>query len=107
MSSSIRDLELLVARCRAALDDAEKQLTVARARQPQVGDFVRSPLTNFFGRVTKITQRPHGRPWVEITPYLSDELIGRGTLDLFDSWEIIDPPATKSPVPGRTPVRMR
>jgi hypothetical protein len=96
MPSNIKDLELLVARCRVALDEAEAALRLAKTRQPEVGDFGRSPLTNFFGRVTRITHRPHGRPWVEITPYLTDELAGRGTLDLYDSWELIDPPANTS-----------
>src|SRR3712207_6984421 len=50
-------------------------------------DFVRCPLTNFFGRVTKITPRPHGRPWIEIVPYLGPDLPGHSTMDLFDSWE--------------------
>jgi hypothetical protein len=92
MPSNIRDLEALVARCRAALDEAEAALEEAKLRQPEVGDFVRSPLTNFFGRVTKITPRPRGRPWVEITPYLTEDLAGKGTLDLYDSWELIEPP---------------
>jgi hypothetical protein len=107
MASNIRDLELLVARCRAALDEAETSLRLAKARQPEVGDFVRSPLTNFFGRVTKITQRPSGRPWVEITPYLTDDLVGKGTLDLYDSWELIDPPPTNPKVLESAPVRFR
>jgi hypothetical protein len=33
-----------------------------------------------------------GRAWIEITPYLTEDLAGKGTLDLFDSWELIDPP---------------
>jgi hypothetical protein len=99
MTRTIKDLEQLVARCRAALDEAETALLVAKSRQPQVGDFVRSPLTNFFGQVVKITPREHGRPWVEITPYLTDDLAGRGTLDLYDSWELIDPPAATLPYP--------
>ena len=106
MTSDIKDLELLVARCRVALDEAEAALRVARSRQPEVGDFVRSPLTNFFGRVTKITSRPHGRPWVEITPYLTDDLMGKGTLDLYDSWELIDPPTSSSTL-QRMPARLR
>jgi hypothetical protein len=95
MANSIKELEELVARYRAALDDAEAALQMARMRQPEIGDFVRSPLTNFFGRVTKVTPRPKGRAWIEITPYLTVELAGKGTLDLYDSWELIDPPAAQ------------
>lgn len=92
MTKRIEDLEALVARCRAALDEAEAALRREKLRHPIVGDFVRSPLTNFFGRVTQVTARPAGRPWVEITPYLVVGLPGQGTLDLYDSWELIDPP---------------
>jgi hypothetical protein len=92
MRKSIEQLEELVARLREALDDAEAALRRETFRQPAIGDFVRCPLTNFFGRVTKVIPRIHGRPWVEITPYLTESLLGKGTLDLYDSWELIDPP---------------
>jgi len=92
MTKRIEELEAIVARLRAALTEAEAALRAEKLRQPAIGDYVRCPLTNFFGRVTKVTPRPHGRPWVEITPFLTEDLPGKGTLDLFDSWELIDPP---------------
>jgi hypothetical protein len=92
MRKSIEQLEELVARLREALNDAEAALRREKFRQPAIGDFVRCPLTNFFGRVTKVIPRLHGRPWVEVTPYLTESLPGKGTLDLYDSWELIDPP---------------
>ena len=57
------------------------------------GDFVRSTLTNFYGRVTRVIPRAEARPWVEITPYLTPTLPGRSTMDLYDSWEFIEGPA--------------
>src|SRR5690606_25928408 len=95
MTKRIEELEAIVAQLRAALAEAEATLRREKSRLPEIGDFVRCPLTNFFGRVTKVTRRPHGRPWVEITPYLTHDLAGKSTLDLYDSWELIDPPQTK------------
>jgi hypothetical protein len=98
--ASVRELEALVAErtrlleeAEAALAEAEAALAQARERVPVVGDFVRSTLTNFYGRVTKVVPRPHGRSWVEITPYLAPGLPGHSTLDLYDAWEIIDDPS--------------
>jgi hypothetical protein len=88
----VAELEALAARLRVLLQDAEEELEREKARPPEIGDFVSCPLTNFFGRVTKVTPRPHGRPWVEIIPYLGKDLPGHASIDLFDSWELIDPP---------------
>ena len=87
------ELEARIARLRAELEEAEAELEREKARLPAPGDFVRCPLTNFFGRVTKVTSRPNGRPWLEIIPYLGPDLPGHSTMDLFDSWELIDPPS--------------
>jgi hypothetical protein len=95
MTKRIEELEAIIAQLRTALVEAEAALQKEKSRLPEIGDYVRCPLTNFFGRVTKVTPRPHGRPWVEITPYLTPDLMGTSTLDLFDSWELIDPPRTK------------
>ena len=92
--ASIKELEALVAERWRLLEEAEAALAEARSRLPVVGDFVRSTLTNFYGRVTKVVPRPSGRPWVEITPYLAPGLPGHSTLDLYDAWEIIDGPPT-------------
>jgi hypothetical protein len=89
----IAELEAIVASLRAALEDAEAALQREMARQPEIGDFVRCPLTNFYGRVTKVTPRPHGRPWVEIIPYLAKDYPGHAPMDLYDSWELIDSPS--------------
>ncbi|MFD0463085.1 hypothetical protein ACFQY9_15890 [Microvirga aerilata] len=51
----IAELEALTARLRAELQEAEAELQREKARVPLPGDFVRCPLTNFFGRVTKVT----------------------------------------------------
>jgi hypothetical protein len=91
--ASVRELEALVAERWRLLEEAEVALAQARNRSPSVGDFVRSTLTNFYGRVTRVVPRPGGRPWVEITPYLAPTLPGHSTLDLYDAWEIIDDPA--------------
>jgi hypothetical protein len=82
-----------VAKLRAELQEAEAELEFERTRMPIPGDFVRCPLTHFFGRVTKVTPRPKGRPWIEIVPYLGPNLPGHSSMDLFDSWELIDPPS--------------
>ncbi|MFL5201495.1 MAG: hypothetical protein ACJ8B9_05305 [Microvirga sp.] len=87
------ELEARVARLRSELQEAEAALEFERARMPIPGDFVRCPLTRFFGRVTKVTSRPNGRPWIEIVPYLGPNLPGHSSMDLFDSWELIDPPS--------------
>jgi hypothetical protein len=89
----LSELETRIARLQAELQEAEAELEREKARLPAPGDFVRCPLTNFFGRVTKITPRSHGRPWIEIIPYLGPDLPGHSTMDLFDSWELIDPPS--------------
>ena len=90
------ELETQVARLRAELQEAEAALEFERSRMPIPGDFVRCPLTRFFGRVAKITPRPNGRPWIEIVPYLGPNLPGHSSMDLFDSWELIDPPSDKA-----------
>jgi hypothetical protein len=85
-----------VARLKSELEEAETALEFERTRMPVPGDFVRCPLTSFFGRVTKVKPRPSGRPWVEIVPYLGPNLPGHSAMDLFESWELIDPPAADS-----------
>jgi hypothetical protein len=87
------ELEAQIARLRAELQEAEAALEFERTRMPMPGDFVRCPLTSFFGRVTKVTSRPSGKHWIEIVPYLGPDLPGHSTMDLFDSWELIDPPS--------------
>jgi hypothetical protein len=91
--TAVRELEELVAHYRSLLEEAEAALAAAKSREPQVGDFVRSTLTSFYGRVTRVIPRPSGRPWVEITPYLTADLPGTSTLDLYGDWEIIDKPS--------------
>ncbi|WP_114943685.1 hypothetical protein [Microvirga calopogonii] len=86
-----------IAKLRAELGEAEAALEHEKARMPALGDFVRCPLTRFFGQVTKVTPRPNGRPWVEIVPYLGPNLPGHSSMDLFDSWELIDAPADDGP----------
>lgn len=87
------ELEARVAKLRAELQEAEAALEFELTRMPIPGDFVRCPLTRFFGRVTKVSPRTNGRPWVEIVPYLGPNLPGHSSMDLFDSWELIDPPS--------------
>jgi hypothetical protein len=94
MTKRIEELEALIARLRDELRHAEAALWEEKSRQPAIDDYVRCPLTNFYGRVTKIVPRPHGKPWVEIRPYLAEGLPGSGTLDLYDNWELIDPPGS-------------
>jgi uncharacterized small protein (DUF1192 family) len=89
----VSELETRIARLQAELQEAEAELEREKARLPAPGDFVRCPITNFFGRVTKITPRSQGRPWIEIVPYLGPDLPGHSTMDLFESWELIDPPS--------------
>jgi hypothetical protein len=90
---TIGELETLVAEQRQRLAQTEEALEAERAKPPEVGEFARSTLTNFYGRITRVTPRPDGRAWVEINPYLTPTLPGRSTLDLFDAWELIDDPA--------------
>lgn len=92
MTKRIEELEARISRLRDELRQAEAALAQELSRQPSIGDYVRCPLTNFFGRVTNVIPRPRGRPWVEIRPYLAEGLPGKGTLDLFENWEFIDPP---------------
>lgn len=90
---SVAELKAKIEELRAQLAAAEEELAREENRVPAIDDFVRCPLTGFFGRVTKVTPRPYGRPWVEILLYLGDDLPGHATIDLFGNWEIIDPPA--------------
>ncbi len=92
----VAELEARIARLRTELEQAEAELERERTRLPAPGDFVRCPLTNFFGRVTKVTPRPNGRPWIEIIPYLGPDLPGHSAMDLYDSWELIDPPSSST-----------
>lgn len=104
MTRRCEELETLIDHLRTALREAEAALRLERMRRPEIGEYVRCPLTNFFGRVTKVTPRPHGRPWVEIAPYLAEDLEAKGSLSLFDSWELIDPPSERDrdkPFAGR------
>lgn len=104
MTRRAEELEALIDHLRTALKEAEAALRLEKERKPEVGDYVRCPLTNFFGKVKKVTPRPQGRPWVEIAPYLADELEAKGSLSLFDSWELIDPPRDgdgETPFAGR------
>ena len=89
----VAELVTRVAKLRAELEEAEAALEFEKTRMPAPGDFVRCPLTQFFGRVTKVTPRPRGKPWIEIVPYLGPNLPGHSSMDLFDSWELIDPPS--------------
>lgn len=90
--ASLKELEAAVERYRTLLAEAEAALEAAKTRTPRVGDFARSTLTNFYGRITKVSVRSSGQTWVEITPYLAPNLPGRNTLDLFEAWELIDEP---------------
>jgi hypothetical protein len=89
----IAELEARIAHLRSELVAAEAELERERTRIPAPGDFVRCPLTNFFGRVTRVMPRSQGRAWVEIIPYLGPDLPGHSAMDLFDSWELMDPPS--------------
>lgn len=86
------ELKVRIDDLRAQLRKAEEELEREESRLPEVGEFVRCPLTGFFGRVTKVTPRPHGRPWVEILLYLGEDLPGHAEIDLFGNWELIDRP---------------
>lgn len=88
----VTELKARIDDLRAQLKDAEDALEREEHRTPEVDDFVRCPLTGFFGRVTKVTPRPYGPAWVEILLYLGDDLPGHAKIDLFGNWELIDPP---------------
>jgi hypothetical protein len=89
----IAELQAKVERLRAELQEAEEQLRYEQSRAPEIGEFVRCPLTGFYGKVTKVTPRPYGRPWVEILLYLGKDMPGHATIDLFANWELMDPPS--------------
>jgi hypothetical protein len=89
----VEELRARIERLRAQLREAEDELEREQRRFPEIGEFVRCPLTGFFGQVTKVIPRSYGRPWVEILLYLSDDLPGHATIDLFENWELMDPPA--------------
>jgi hypothetical protein len=88
----VAELKARIDDLRAQLKAAEEELEREESRIPAIDDFVRCPLTGFFGRVTKVTPRPYGRAWVEILLYLGEDLPGHATIDLFGNWELIDPP---------------
>ncbi len=92
----VTELKARIDDLRDQLREAEKALEREEHRTPEIDDFVRCPLTGFFGRVTKITPRPYGPPWVEILLYLGDDLPGHAKIDLFGNWELIDPPACEA-----------
>ena len=95
LQAKVTRYKALLAELQQKLAEAEGELAkaVERSHNPQVGDFVRSTLTNFYGCVTRVIPRDHGLPWVEITPYLTENLPGKSTMDLYDQWELIDRPA--------------
>ena len=104
--ASLKELEAAVERYRTLLAEAEAALDAARRREPRVGDFARSTLTNFYGRITKVNVRSSGQTWVEITPYLAPNLPGRNTLDLFDAWELIDEPVASAEALPSSPLEV-
>jgi len=89
----ITELQAKIDRLRMELQETEEQLAYEQSRWPEIGEFVRCPLTGFFGQVTKVTPRAYGRPWVEILLYLSTDMPGHATIDLFANWELMDPPS--------------
>jgi len=93
----VAELRAKVEWLRAQLKEAEEALEWEETRPPEIGEFVRCPLTGFFGKVTKVTPRPYGRPWVEILLYLDKDMPGHGTIDLFGNWELIDLPSEDNP----------
>lgn len=104
LRQSVAALEAGLAEERERLAEAEAGLEAERSRLPEVGEFARSTLTHFYGRITRVTPRPGGRAWVEINPYLTPTMPGRSTLDLFEAWELIDDPAGDgAPEPGAEP----
>lgn len=92
-TTRVAELRSRLERLRLELQETEDALERELNRWPEVGEFVRCPLTGFFGKVTKVTPRAYGRPWVEILLYLDKDLPGHATIDLFANWELIDPPA--------------
>ena len=91
-SKRVGELKARIEALRVQLRAAEEELEREESRIPEIGDFVRCPLTGFFGQVTKVTSRPYGRPWVEILLYLGEDLPGHAQIDLFGNWELIDRP---------------
>lgn len=89
----VAELKIKVERLRTKLRDAEATLAREQSRCPEIGEFVRCPLTGFFGQVTKVTPRTYGRPWVEILLYLGKDMPGHMTIDLFENWELMDSPS--------------
>jgi hypothetical protein len=99
LQANVEHFRTLLAEVQAQLFQAEEELATAieRSRNPAVGDFARSTLTNFYGCVTRVIPREGGRPWVEITPYLTANLPGKSTMDLYDQWELIEKPVAAAP----------
>jgi len=93
----VAELRAYVEQLRAQLREAEEALEREQTRLPEIGEFVRCPLTGFFGQVTKVTPRSYGRPWVEILLYLGKDLPGHVTIDLFGNWELMDQPSENNP----------
>jgi hypothetical protein len=91
----VAELREKLERLRTELRQTEDELEREMNRWPEVGEFVRCPLTGFFGKVTQVTPRAYGRPWVEILLYLGTDMPGHATIDLFANWELIDPPSKK------------
>ncbi|WP_243368799.1 hypothetical protein [Microvirga solisilvae] len=89
----VAELKAEVERLRQQLRETEEALEREQARLPEIGEFVRCPLTGFFGQVTKITPRTYGRPWVEILLYLGKGMPGHVNIDLFGNWELMDQPS--------------
>ena len=89
----VAELRAKVERLRAQLQEAEDQLRQEQTRCAHVREFVRCPLTGFFGPVTKITPRTYGRPWVANLLYLDKDMPGHTTIDLFANWELMDQPS--------------
>ncbi len=91
------ELRAKVERLRALLQEAEERLHYEQRRSPEIGEFVRCPLTGFFGQVTNVRQRPQGRPWVEVLLYLGKDMPGHTTIDLYENWELMDAPEQDIP----------
>lgn len=98
----VEELKAHIEHLQAQLREAEEALVHEQTRWPEIGEFVRCPLTGFFGQVTKVTPRQYGRPWVEILLYLANDLPGHATIDLFGNWELIDPPTDERVAPSQT-----
>ena len=88
----IAELQAKVERLRAELQETEEQLRYEQDRWPEIDEFVRCPLTGFFGQVTKVTPRPSGRPWVALLRSLGKDIPGHATIDRVANWELMDPP---------------